>query len=147
MSTDPSLEALLREDRAAQVVDALGPCEVCGSTVDVSATDRGVRCYAHHFGSRGRAERDHPAGIDNLPGWTIRLDANTHRDETEIRIALGIHHWPDAKGDPLLMAAHALAGLATIGILIARWLVELDAFLLTAHGNSWSDGSPPFPLQ
>ena len=65
---------------------------------------------------------------------------------TEIRLALAIDHIPGAGGDPLLQAAHAIAGLATIGVLIARWLAELDAFLRSALGAEWWRDLKPFPI-
>src|SRR5262245_30297682 len=127
MSADPTVDAIVRDECAARVLAELGPCELCGATVEVTKTKQGVRCYSHHLGSGQRREVHHPAGFANIPGWTVRLSANSHRELSEVWIDLGFDRFPSASGDPLLLAAYSAAGLASIAVLLARWLFDYAA--------------------
>jgi hypothetical protein len=120
---------------------------VCGTTDALSARpDGSVRCYEHLAGDAAAVEADHVAGRANLGGLTVGLRGNAHRAATDQRRQLGIDAWPPAEGDPLLALAHFLGGLATILWLVARWLVELAAWLAGRLGARWWTGGPPFPL-
>jgi hypothetical protein len=145
MSADPSIRAIVRDARRSEKAAALGPCGRCGSDRDVSATLAGPRCYEHRVRVEAAIEAHHPAGIANVPGWTIRLTGNAHRDLSEAWTDLGFDSLPPSGGNPLLVAAYTVAGLAVIGVLVVRWLAELAAWLAEHFGPGWWDGAPPFP--
>jgi hypothetical protein len=122
--SDPTLRSILRDERAEARAEAIGPCDVCGSHVDLTATRHGPRCYEHRLGVEAAVEADHVAGIINIAGLTVRLRGNAHRRVEMIRTALGMDEWPDAEGDPFLELAHLLGGLATLLWLAAQWLID-----------------------
>ena len=144
--SDPEIEGLVREARARRASEALGTCEHCESTESAGRTPGGIRCYEHLSGPEGRFELDHLAGIANLPGTTLAVRANAHRRATEIRRGLGSSRWPTAEGDPLLQAAHLVAGLVSYLWLIAEWLVALDSYLRQLGGVGWFADAPTFPF-
>ena len=113
---------------------------------DVSSSPAGPPCYEHRAGLLPAVEAHHPAGVANLPGWTVRLTGNAHRGASETWTDLGFDRLPPSLGNPLLLAGYTVAGLATIGVLVVRWLVELAAWLDQRHGTGWWRGAPPFPL-
>ncbi len=149
-SGDPDpLAALSDEARRGRRVPAGSACAVCWVTDHLSrGPDRVVRCYGHSTIAAGKSsvELDHVAGRVNLGGFLVPLEANAHRSVTDIRRILGMDEWPPAGGDPLLAAAHAIGGIATIVWLIARWLVDMSAWLRAKFGASWWEGAPPFPI-
>src|SRR4051812_44229676 len=122
--TDPTIQSVLRSERAARRADATGPCDLCGSRVAVKGQSDGVRCYEHRRGPEAIVELDHVAGVGNL-GLTLSLRGNAHREVERIRLALGMDTWPDGDPDPLVRLAHLLGGLATILWLAAQWLVDV----------------------
>lgn len=144
--SEPEIDALVREARADRAASDLGPCGICGSTQSLVATEDGVRCYEHRLGPEALIEVDHTAGVVNLPGFRVRIQANAHRRATEIRLALGEDRWPKADGDPLLQAAHLVAGLLSYLWIVVEWLVALDAYLRERLGDSWFSGAPRFPF-
>lgn len=144
--SDPEIDALVREARARRHADEFGPCGICGGTGWLLETAHGTRCYEHRLGPDAIVERDHAAGAANLPSLTVALRGNVHRRATEIRLALGTNGWPNANGDPILEAAHLIAGLLSYLALIVEWLVALDAFLRERFGDVWFKDAPPFPF-
>jgi hypothetical protein len=148
-SRDPDpLAAIVQSARRRRRVPEGSICCVCGSRTDLAEGDGRVLCYAHlrDAGGASMVELDHVAGRVNLGGFLVPLEANAHRTVTDIRRILGMDGWPDARNDPLLVAAHALAGIATIEWLVARWLVDMSGWLGEVHGQRWADGAPPFPI-
>ena len=144
--SDPEIDDLVRAARADRIAAELGPCAICGSSQSLSKVEGQSRCYEHRRGPEPIIELDHVAGIANLPGFTMAIRANTHRRATEIRQALGTGRWPKAEGDPILQAAHLIAGLLSYLWLVVEWLVELDGFLRTQLGGTWFGDAPPFPF-
>ena len=147
--SDPEIAALLREARRKRRRDPSAACALCGIAKHLSPCAEGrTLCYADLLEERGLApvELDHVAGRRNLGGLRVTLRANEHRTVTEWRLLLGIEDWPDARGDPLLLAAHIVAGIATILLLVAAWLVELAADAATRIGPAGWEGAPLAPV-
>ena len=147
--SDHEIDALARAARRKRRLPPDAACATCATTDQLSRRPDGrVLCYAHLREEAGARpfEVDHPAGVANLPGFTIRLSPNAHRTVTEWRTALGIDDLPDAEGDPLLMAAYLLVGVATLVLLVAIWLVDA-ALDITDHAGpgAWK-GVRPTPL-
>lgn len=142
----PQLEPLKAATAAARRrrrVPAGSICARCGSGDHlVLAPDGQILCYADRRAETGIRpfEEDHIAGIVNVGGVVIRLHPNAHRTVTELRSTLGMDDWPRADGEPLLVLAHALAGIATLLWLAALWLLELSQ----AAGNQGDPPPPPF---
>lgn len=122
-------------------------CETCGTPEYLAWTaDGSIRCYRHIRGDIAATEADHIAGRENIGGLTVRLDANAHRRITEIRSMLGLDDWPQAGDDPLLVLAHLLAGISTLLLLVAAWLVELALWARQRLDHDlWVD-APPSPI-
>lgn len=144
---DNDLAALARRARKAQRLPRGASCEACGTPSHVASRPDGrVLCYAcllRETGSSG-VEEDHLAGRRNLGGLVVRLDANAHREITELRLQLGLGDWPDADGDPLRLLAHFLGGLATLLVVLARWLLELADDAARRLGPAcWAGAVPP----
>jgi len=140
---------MLREARRTRRRDPSAACAVCGIAKHLSPrADGRTLCYADLQKERGLAavELDHVAGRRNLGGLLVTLLANDHRTVTEWRLLLGIEDWPDANGDPLLLAAHIVAGIATILLLVAAWLVELASDAVTRLGPAGWEGAPLAPI-
>jgi hypothetical protein len=137
---DPDIDALVRERRQSRNARRVAHCERCRDPRHLVTTAAGeTLCYACRRLETGGSgfERDHVAGRANLGGLLVDLRANDHRTVTDIRIRLGIDTWPAAAGDPLLVLAHVLAGLASLLILFAEWLRVLAAELAQQLGASW----------
>jgi hypothetical protein len=144
---DHDLDALAREARRKRRLPAEATCDGCGTTKQPSLRPDGrVLCYACVQLENGRRpfEEDHIAGRVNLAGLVVRLDPNAHRDVTDLRLQLGTSDWPTAGGDPLLILAHFLAGLATLLVILGAWLVELAAEAADRLGAAgWSGTVTP----
>jgi hypothetical protein len=146
---DPDIDALVRERRQIRAARRVARCERCRDTRHLVTTPTGeILCYACRRLETGGSdvERDHVAGRANLGGLLVDLRANDHRTVTDVRIRLGIDAWPPAAGDPLLVLAHVLAGLASLLILLAEWLRVLAAELTERLGQSWWAGLSPHPV-
>lgn len=145
---NPDLQALAREARRDLPPDAA--CAVCGERRHLRpAPDGRLRCYACRRAERGAGPTEgdhHLAGRRNLGSLTLRLRANDHRTVTELRTRVGLDEWPDAEGDPLLVVAHFLAGMATLLLLVAEWLVDAAAHLAAELGADVWEGARPAPM-
>jgi hypothetical protein len=142
----PDITALRRESRKRLLTGVA--CEACGTTMHVSLNSGRALCYACRRAAGGArpVERDHIAGRANLGGLLIDLRANDHRTVTELRLRMGVDAWPPAAGDPLLVLAHVLAGLASLLFLFAHWLVALAADATARLGSAGWEGAPPAPV-
>lgn len=137
---DPDVDALVRERRKIDAARRDARCARCKDTRHLVLTPRGeILCYACRRLETGGSdvERDHVAGRANVGGLLVDLRANDHRTVTELRIRLGIDAWPAARGDPVLLTAHVLAGLASLLLLLAEWLLVLAPELTRALGAGW----------
>ncbi|HYK94350.1 MAG TPA: hypothetical protein VE011_00565 [Candidatus Dormibacteraeota bacterium] len=125
--TDPDIR---NEVRVARRTRRLGPdrvCSRCGEPSHLRAqADGELLCYACRrlIGGAKPTEVDHLAGRTNLGGLTAVLLSNDHRSITDIRLRLGVDRWPAGDVDPLLSLAHLLAGVASLLVLVAEWLVD-----------------------
>ncbi len=147
--SDPEIDALARAARRRRRLPPGAACATCAGTDHLSTRPDGrVLCYAHlrEEGGASTVEEDHVAGRENLGGLGVKLRANDHRTVTEWRERLGIDDWPSADGDPLLIAAHLLAGIGTLLILVAQWLVALAADAATRLGAGGWQGAPAAPI-
>lgn len=146
---DPHIDALVRERRKLNAARRDARCERCADTRHL-VTAPGVKtlCYACRRLETGSSaiERDHVAGRANVGGLLIDLRANDHRTVTELRLRLGIDTWPLAGEDPLLTLAHVLAGIASLLLLFAEWLVALAAHLKATLGEGRWAGAPLHPV-
>jgi hypothetical protein len=116
-------------------------CAVCGAREQLGIGQTGdVRCYSHLTSEAGRVELDHWLGSVTSPRTVIPLEGNAHRRVTDIRRAIGLDDLPPADGDPLLLLAHILGGVAALLVLVAEWIV--DHVVATGAGVP----SPPFPV-
>jgi hypothetical protein len=146
---DPDVDALVRERRQIEAVRRDARCTRCKDGRYLKpAPDGRILCYAcRRLETGGSAvERDHVAGRVNLGGLEIDLRANGHRTVSEIRLRLGIDEWPEADGNPLLVLAHVLAGLASLLFLFGEWLITLTAELDEQLGPSWWVTLTPHPV-
>ena len=146
--SDPEITTILRETRRRRRVPAGAACATCRGRLHLRLyADGRVLCYADRRAELGArpTEVDHVAGRDNLGGLTATLLANDHRTVTELRLRLGLDTWPTANGDPLLILAHLLAGVGTILVLVADWLVG-HAQGLADQLTTPAVGSRPFPV-
>ncbi len=146
---DPDLDALAREARHKRRLPPDAACATCQTTRHLKASPDGrVLCYGCRRAEAGacEVEEDHVAGRANVGGLVVRLRPNDHRTVTELRTQLGVDAWPDADGDPLLVLAHFLAGLATLLVLLAAWLVELAADTAARLGPDRWAGAPLVPV-
>jgi len=146
---DHEIDALARAARRRRRLPPDAACATCATTEQISQRPDGrVLCYAHLRAEGGARpfEEDHLAGRENLGGLVVRLRANDHRAVTELRTQLGGDEWPPADGDPLLVLAHFLHGLATLLVILARWLSALAADTTRRLGPSWWEGGPPVPV-
>ena len=145
---DYDVDALVRKQRQRQSVGRDARCERCRDTRHLSKSGGQVLCYACRRTEHGAdiVERDHIAGRANLGGLLIDLRANDHRTVTEIRLGLGVADWPSADGDPLLVLAHVLGGVASLLFLFAQWLVALAAHLAKELGDDRWATAPPHPV-
>lgn len=123
-------------------------CADCGGDGYLSIREGVVRCYECAALVRGHrpTEDDHLAGRANWGGLTVRLRRNDHARVTELRLALGMDRWPAANGDPLLVLAHFLGGLATLLVVLAEYLTELAAHLARRLGPTWFMEAAPGPI-
>lgn len=145
---DPDVTSIVRATRRRWRVPEGATCRTCGGLRHLRLyTDGRVLCYGCRQAERGArpTERDHVAGRENLGGLTVALLANDHRTVTELRLRLGLDAWPPADGDPLLVLAHMLAGLGTLLILVAEWLVE-HARAVAGQLAGPVAGTRPFPV-
>jgi hypothetical protein len=145
---DSDLSSLARDARRKLAMRPHPRCERCRTTRHL--VDRGGRvlCYACRRVESGGSptELDHPAGRANVSDFVVRLTANDHRTATDWRIRLGVTDWPAADGDPLLTLAHFLAGIATLLLLWAEWLVALAGQLSERLGPGWWAGLAQAPV-
>lgn len=143
---DPDITALRLESRTR--LPAGVACSACRTTDHVSLSRGRALCYACQRveNGTGATERDHVAGRANLGGLVVDLRANDHRTVTELRLRMGVDTWPPAEGDPLLVLAHVLAGLASLLFLFAQWLVALAADATVRLGAAGWEGAPPAPV-
>jgi hypothetical protein len=146
---DPDIDALVRERRQLRDARRVARCERCRDPRHLATTPAGeTLCYAcRRLETGGSAvERDHVAGRANLGGLLVDLRANDHRTVTDIRLRLAMDEWPAAAGDPLLVLAHVLGGLASLLFLFAEWLVALAGELTEQLGVSWWVTLTPHPV-
>lgn len=146
---DPDIASVTREARRARRLPVGSTCDTCHIANHLSLRpDGGVLCYACVRAARGAGptELDHVAGRANLGGLLVTLRANDHRTVTETRLRLGFDTWPTAGDDPLLTLAHLLAGLASLLILLAEWLVALAADVSMRLGPGAWEGAPLGPV-
>ncbi len=143
---DPDITALRLESRTRAPAGAA--CDSCGTTRHVSRKDGRLLCYScvRRSAGAGPTERDHVAGRANLGGLVIDLRANDHRSVTELRLRMGVDTWPPADGDPLLVLAHVLAGIASLLFLFGQWLVAFEAAAAARLGGAGWDWAPPAPV-
>jgi hypothetical protein len=146
--TDPAIRALVREARAVRRVRRDARCEGCRDTRHLTRTRGRVLCYACRQANAGRTtvEIDHVAGRPNVGGLLIALEANDHRTVTDIRQRLGIDAWPPSGEDPVRRLAHVLAGLGSLLVLLAEWLLALAGHLEVALGAGWWTAAPRMPV-
>lgn len=144
MINDAALSHLVAVARRRSRTPAGSSCSICGHRDHLTQlSDGDIRCYSHRSQETGVVELDHFAGRATLPRTVIALDGNAHRRVTEIRRLTGMDDFPMAAGDPILTLAHLLAGIASLFLLFAAWLVEYASF---AAGQL--NGTPPvFPVQ
>jgi hypothetical protein len=81
-----------------------------------------------------------------MPRFVVPLDANWHRRVTDVRRQVGVDDWPRANGDALLVAAHLLAGLASLTWALAAWLVDLSRWISRELGSDWFRRAPHSPF-
>jgi hypothetical protein len=146
---DSHVDALVRERRQIEAVRRDARCERCKDGRHLKRTPDGrVLCYACRRLETGGSvvERDHVAGRASLGGLLVDLRANDHRTVTDLRIRLGIDDWPNAEGNPLLVLAHVLAGIASLLFLFGDWLVTVTAELNHALGPLWWVALTPHPV-
>ena len=122
-------------------------CEVCGTPEYLAWTpDGAIHCYAHIRPDGTGTEGDHLAGRTNFGSLTVRLDPNAHRRVTELRSMLGMDSWPSAAGDPLIGLAHLLAGIGSLLIVLAEWLLSLADDVRERFDPGFWDGLPLNPI-
>lgn len=146
---DPDIESIARTERRKRRLPPGAMCGVCGGRQHPArGRDGRVLCYEHRREAAGAStiEADHIAGRANLGGLVVHLRANDHRTVTELRQQLGLDAWPAADGDPVLIVAHLLAGLATLLWLVGEWLVELAADAKRRLGEAGWSGAPLAPV-
>lgn len=85
-------------------------------------------------------EVHHIAGRATLAGMTVPFTEAAHRDSTDLQRILGVFDLPPADGDPLLLLAHVLTGIAVLLIVFGRWLVDYVA------ARAQAGAPPPFPV-
>jgi hypothetical protein len=147
--SDADLRTIARAARRERRLPSGATCSVCGETDAVVLSvrpDGTVRCYEHRDGQIARTEADHIAGRANIPTLTVELRGNAHRRVTELRRQLRLDELPPADGDPLLVLAHLLFGIATLLILAAEWLVTEAAARVVQLGTGWREQGPPLPF-
>jgi hypothetical protein len=145
----PEIDALVREQRQLRRVRRDARCETCRDHRHLIATDNErTLCYACLRAEHGARpmELDHPAGRRNLIDFVVPLRPNDHRTVTEWRTCLGIDDWPDAGADPLRLCAHVIAGLATLLLLIAEWLLAIAPEVADRLGATCWDGVRAAPF-
>lgn len=119
------LSQLASNAKRRRRVPAGSRCVVCSATRHLTVSPGGdARCYGHLRSSARGREVDHWASVGALPDAVIPLDANAHRDITELRRLLGFDDLPPADGDPRLLMAYLLMGIASLLVLFAQWLAE-----------------------
>ena len=146
---DHTIDALVREQRQTRHAPRDARCERCRDRRHLVPLPEGrTLCYACRRAEAGAGptEADHPARRANLAGLTVTLHANDHRTVTEWRTRLGMDDWPAADGDPLLVCAHFLAGVATLLLLVAEWLVAAANHVARALGPQGWEGVRAAPL-
>lgn len=146
--SDPDIDSITREARRKRRLPPASTCGVCGGAEHLRLLRDGrVLCYADRRaeGGAGPTEVDHVAGRHNVGGLTVELLANDHRTVTDIRLRVGLDRLPPPAGDPLLMLAHVLGGVATLLLLAVDWLVS-HAATLAASGAQLSSSHRPFPV-
>lgn len=147
-SPDPDISAMVRASRRRERVPEGATCTTCGGARHLRLyADGRVLCYGCRQAELGArpVEADHVAGRQNLGGLTVALLANDHRTVTDLRLRCGLDAWPPAAGDPLLVLAHLLAGLGTLLVLVAEWLVEYARQVATQLPGP-IPGARPFPV-
>jgi hypothetical protein len=145
---DPELRAEARRFKRIQRFPRDAHCETCGGGEYLVWTrDGAIRCYRHVRGEGNAREEDHIAGRANFESLTVRLDANAHRRVTELRSMLGMDSWPKGEDGPLVGLAHLLAGIGSLLIVLAEWLLELAADVRARFDPWFWDGLPLNPIQ
>lgn len=147
--SDPELEAITRAARRRDRVPPSASCAACGTDRHLSALSGGrVLCYEDRQTERGVSpiEVDHVAGRANLGGLVASLRANDHRTVTDLRQCWGVDGWPTASDDPLVLLAHLLAGVASILVLVAEWLVTEAVAAERRLGHHALAGARAFPV-
>jgi hypothetical protein len=135
---DPELRAEATRIKRIRRFPPDATCEECGTLEHLAWTqDGGIRCYRHI----------RPGVEANFESLTVRLDANAHRRVTEIRAMLGIDRWPPGGDGPLVGLAHLLAGLGSLLVVIAEWLLDLAIEAEQRFDPYFWEGLPVNPVQ
>lgn len=114
---------------------------MCGSGDQLGIVPGGEgRCYSHRLSTEGSVELDHWLGRAASGQTVIPLEANAHRRVTDIRRLIGFDDLPAAEGDPLLLLARLMEGIASLLVIAAEWLV--GHVLAVREGGT----SAPFPV-
>jgi hypothetical protein len=124
-------------------------CEVCGTWKHLAWTpDGGIHCYEHIRRAMSPTEAHHLAGRVNFEGLTVELRPNAHRRIHELRSMLGIDAWPEGEdAGPLVGLAHLLAGVGSLLMLLAEWLLAL-AVEIEERIEAWTwDGLQLNPIE
>jgi hypothetical protein len=141
LETDAELRLVTVRTKGRRRVPFGAICAVCGTDQQLSLRrDGSVTCYAHLRGAVDAAELDHLFGRAVVDHTVIRLHANAHRQITDLRRAMGMDELPTPNGEPLLLLAHILEGLASLLVLIAEWLAA------RVMADRRGDPPPPFPV-
>lgn len=138
---DQELLQITAYSRRMRRLPADASCEICQATEHLSRLSGGtIRCYSHLKSPAGRVELDHWLGCAASIEAVIPLEGNSHRRITDLRRLIGFDDLPPADGDPLLLLARLLEGVASLLVLAAEWLVD--------HVTAMRAGvpSPPFPV-
>ena len=138
---DRQLREIANVAKQRRRLPANATCATCQLTVRLSRSRDGqIHCYRHLDPDRAPIERDHWAGHGVLPGALIPLEANAHRAITDLRRAMGVDELPLPDGDPLVLLARLVAGIASLLMLFAQWLA--------AYAAATRAGLPPpeFPV-
>jgi len=144
---DPELRAEANRLKRIRRFPRDARCQTCGTPEFLAWTaDGGIRCYRHIRGDEPATEADHIGGRVNFGSLTVQLDANAHRRVTELRSMLGMDSWPPAAGDPLVGLAHLLAGIGTLLLVLAEWLLELAIDVRERFKPWFWDGLPINPI-
>jgi hypothetical protein len=146
-SDDAELRAETRRIKRIRRFPQDAHCDVCGGGDYLAwMPDGGIRCYRHIRSDQEASEADHLGGRVNFGSLTVRLDANAHRRVTELRSILGMDEWPRAEGGALIRLAYLLAGIGSLLVVLAEWLVDLARVVGDRFDQRFWDDLPVNPI-